>query len=88
MPPFAGAKRGARNLLTASTFLIAGRSVSLRETRVPDDDADSLMKRAEWLREIATAVADADAVKVLEDYAAELVAKAAALLQLREPPVS
>ncbi len=53
---------------------------------MPDEDADSLMKRAERLRDIANVVADADAVKVLEEYAAELVAKAAALLQLRKPP--
>ena len=50
------------------------------------DDAELLIKRAERLREIASAVADLDAVKVLEEYAAELVAKAAALLQSRKPP--
>lgn len=46
------------------------------------------MKRAERLREIASAVADGDVVKAIEEYAAELVAKAAALLQPREPPAA
>lgn len=49
-------------------------------------DAESLLQRAERLRDIARALSDADAVKVLEEFAAELVAKAEALMTAQKPP--